>query len=28
MEMALAGKMNGYMNMNWGKKVLEWVNTP
>ena len=24
MEMALTGKMHGYMRMYWGKKILEW----
>ena len=28
MEMALTGKMNGYMRMYWGKKILEWGRTP
>lgn len=27
-EMVLTGKMNGYMRMYWGKKILEWSNTP
>lgn len=27
-EMALTGKMNGYMRMYWGKKILEWGKTP
>jgi deoxyribodipyrimidine photo-lyase len=27
-EMALTGKMNGYMRMYWGKKILEWGTTP
>jgi deoxyribodipyrimidine photo-lyase len=27
-EMALAGRMNGYMRMYWGKKILEWAKTP
>ncbi|MFP4107168.1 MAG: deoxyribodipyrimidine photolyase, partial [Phycisphaerae bacterium] len=28
MEMVLTGKMHGYMRMYWGKKVIEWTNTP
>jgi len=28
MEMALSGKMHGYMRMYWGKKILEWTRTP
>lgn len=28
MEMILTGKMNGYMRMYWGKKILEWGSTP
>lgn len=27
-EMILTGKMNGYMRMYWGKKILEWMTTP
>lgn len=27
-EMVLSGKMNGYMRMYWGKKLLEWGRTP
>jgi len=27
-EMALTGKMHGYMRMYWGKKILEWSSTP
>jgi deoxyribodipyrimidine photo-lyase len=27
-EMALRGKMHGYMRMYWGKKILEWSRTP
>lgn len=27
-EMALTGRMNGYMRMYWGKKILEWAKTP
>lgn len=27
-EMVLTGKMNGYMRMYWGKKILEWGSTP
>ena len=27
-EMALTGKMHGYMRMYWGKKILEWSATP
>ena len=27
-EMVLTGKMNGYMRMYWGKKILEWSDTP
>jgi deoxyribodipyrimidine photo-lyase len=27
LEMVLAGKMNGYMRMYWGKKILEWSAT-
>jgi deoxyribodipyrimidine photo-lyase len=27
-EMALAGKMHGYMRMYWGKKILEWTPDP
>jgi len=27
-EMALTGKMHGYMRMYWGKKILEWSKGP
>jgi deoxyribodipyrimidine photo-lyase len=27
-EMTLKGKMHGYMRMYWGKKILEWTETP
>jgi deoxyribodipyrimidine photo-lyase len=27
-EMALRGKMHGYMRMYWAKKILEWSKTP
>ena len=27
-EMALTGKMHGYMRMYWGKKLIEWTRTP
>jgi deoxyribodipyrimidine photo-lyase len=27
-EMVYTGKMHGYMRMYWGKKILEWVQTP
>ena len=27
-EMVLSAKMNGYMRMYWGKKLLEWGRTP
>jgi deoxyribodipyrimidine photo-lyase len=27
-EMALTGKMHGYMRMYWGKKILEWSEAP
>jgi deoxyribodipyrimidine photo-lyase len=27
-EMRLTGYMQGYMRMYWGKKILEWSNTP
>lgn len=27
-EMVLTGKMDGYMRMYWGKKILEWNRTP
>jgi deoxyribodipyrimidine photo-lyase len=27
-EMAVTGKMHGYMRMYWGKKILEWSATP
>lgn len=28
MEMVKRGKMHGYMRMYWGKKILEWTQTP
>ena len=28
MEMVITGKMHNYMRMYWGKKILEWTNTP
>jgi deoxyribodipyrimidine photo-lyase len=28
MEMAITGKMHGYMRMYWGKKIIEWSKTP
>ncbi len=28
MEMAFTGKMHGYMRMYWGKKILEWSESP
>jgi deoxyribodipyrimidine photo-lyase len=28
LEMILTGKMHGYMRMYWGKKILEWSETP
>jgi deoxyribodipyrimidine photo-lyase len=28
MEMVITGKMHGYMRMYWGKKILEWIETP
>ena len=28
MEMVKKGKMHGYMRMYWGKKILEWSETP
>jgi len=28
MEMLATGKMNGYMRMYWGKKIIEWTETP
>ncbi|WP_018249499.1 deoxyribodipyrimidine photo-lyase [Orenia marismortui] len=28
MEMVLTGKMQGYMRMYWGKKILEWTTDP
>jgi len=28
MEMVTTGKMHGYMRMYWGKKILEWAETP
>jgi deoxyribodipyrimidine photo-lyase len=27
-EMVVKGKMHGYMRMYWGKKILEWSQTP
>jgi deoxyribodipyrimidine photo-lyase len=27
-EMAITGKMHGYMRMYWGKKILEWSKNP
>ncbi|MEW6535535.1 MAG: deoxyribodipyrimidine photo-lyase [Candidatus Auribacterota bacterium] len=27
-EMVLSGKMHGYMRMYWGKKILEWSQSP
>jgi deoxyribodipyrimidine photo-lyase len=27
-EMAVKGKMHGYMRMYWGKKIIEWSKTP
>jgi len=27
-EMVSAGKMNGYMRMYWGKKIIEWTKSP
>jgi len=27
-EMKITGKMHGYMRMYWGKKILEWSETP
>ncbi|MFX0208919.1 MAG: deoxyribodipyrimidine photo-lyase [Candidatus Hodarchaeota archaeon] len=27
-EMVITGKMHGYMRMYWGKKIIEWSNTP
>jgi deoxyribodipyrimidine photo-lyase len=27
-EMIYSGKMHGYMRMYWGKKVIEWTNSP
>jgi deoxyribodipyrimidine photo-lyase len=27
-EMVLRGKMHGYMRMYWGKKILEWTESP
>jgi deoxyribodipyrimidine photo-lyase len=28
MEMVATGKMNGYMRMYWGKKIIEWSRSP
>ena len=27
-QMRFTGKMHGYMRMYWGKKIIEWTNTP
>lgn len=27
-EMVITGKMNGYMRMYWGKKIIEWTENP
>jgi deoxyribodipyrimidine photo-lyase len=27
-EMCITGKMHGYMRMYWGKKIVEWTETP
>ncbi len=27
-EMVFTGKMNGYMRMYWGKKIIEWTKSP
>ncbi len=27
-EMVVTGKMHNYMRMYWGKKIIEWTNTP
>ncbi len=27
-QMVITGKMHGYMRMYWGKKIIEWTNTP
>ncbi|MCB0063856.1 MAG: hypothetical protein KDE19_17155, partial [Caldilineaceae bacterium] len=27
-EMRVSGYMHNYMRMYWGKKILEWCNTP
>jgi deoxyribodipyrimidine photo-lyase len=27
-EMVKTGKMNGYMRMYWGKKIIEWTQNP
>ena len=27
-EMVITGKMNGYMRMYWGKKIIEWTKNP
>jgi deoxyribodipyrimidine photo-lyase len=27
-EMVVTGKMNGYMRMYWGKKIIEWTRSP
>ncbi len=26
--MVITGKMHGYMRMYWGKKILEWTDSP
>jgi deoxyribodipyrimidine photo-lyase len=28
MEMVASGKMHGYLRMYWGKKILEWTESP
>jgi deoxyribodipyrimidine photo-lyase len=28
LELVLTGKMQGYMRMYWGKKIIEWTETP
>lgn len=28
LQMRITGKMHGYMRMYWGKKILEWMETP
>jgi deoxyribodipyrimidine photo-lyase len=27
-EMVITGKMQGYMRMYWGKKIIEWTESP